>query len=97
MQRTPTTPDVGVEERRSRAGQDRPSGTASQGISEEHIAQAGNGPEPGIDGKRPTEAEEDLVGFFRLLLEIDTRINPELYDGSVRDATSHDDEAGHVT
>ena len=97
MQRTPTTPDVGVEERRYRAGQVRPSGTADKEISEEHIAEGGNGPEPGMAGKWPPEADEDLVEFFRLLLEIDRRINPELYDKSVRDATRQDDEAGHVT
>ena len=97
MQSTPTTPNAGVEERRNRVGQDRPSGKANKGISEEYIAQAGKGLEPSIDGKRPTEAEEDFVGFFRLLLEIDTRINPELYDKSIRNTKRHGDEGRHDT
>ncbi len=96
MQRTPTTTDAGVKARRYRAGQDRPSGTADKGISEEHVGQVENGPEPGIDDKRPTEADEYLVGFFRLLLEIDRRINPGLYEYSIHDATRRDDEAGRL-
>ena len=37
MQRTPTTPNVGVEERRRRAGQHRPSGESEQGKSEKDV------------------------------------------------------------
>lgn len=39
MQRTPTTPDTGVEERLNRVGQNRPSGESEQAISEEHVAE----------------------------------------------------------
>ena len=40
MQRIPTTPSVGVEERRPRVGQDRPSGESEQPESEKYL----NGP-----------------------------------------------------
>ncbi len=96
MQRTPTTPHVGVEERRRRVGQDRPSGESEQAISEEHVAKGGNGPEPSTNGKWPPEAEQNLVGFFRLLMEVDRRINPELYGKPIRDATCHGDETGYA-
>lgn len=45
MQRTPTTPNVGVNERRYRVGQKRLSGTADKGISGKVVAgSSGSGP-----------------------------------------------------
>lgn len=96
MQRTFTTPKVGVEERRRRVGQERPSGETEQAKSEKHVAKCGSGPEPGTIGKLPREAQENLVGFFRLLLEIDRRINPQLYGRPIRDAGCQDEEAGDI-
>ena len=96
MQKTPTTPNTGVDERPKRVGQDRPSGTADQGISAEYIAEVGNNLTTGIDAKRSSDAEEDFIEFFRLLLEIDSRINPDSYDESTRGAECHDVKVWHV-
>ena len=58
MQRTPTTPKVGVEERPYRVGQDRPSGTADKGISEKAVTERSKLAPPGTIGLH--EAKELL-------------------------------------
>ena len=47
MKRTPTTPNAGVNERRNRAGHERPSGTVGQGISEKVVAESSKSVPPG--------------------------------------------------
>ena len=96
MQRTPTTPNLSVEERRYNLGQDRSAGESEQAKSEKHVGKCGNGPEPGTTDKLTLEAEENLIGFFRLLFEIDRRINPQLYGRPIRDTKCRDEEEGHV-
>ena len=59
MQRTPTTPDVGVEERRNSVGQDRPSGPADQGISQKVVAGASGSTPP---GKISLDRAKELLG-----------------------------------
>ena len=53
MKRTPTTPDVGVEGRRSRVGQYRPSETADKGISGKAVGVSTRAAPPG-----PIDLEE---------------------------------------
>ncbi len=60
MQRIPTTPIVGVEERRFRVGQDRPSGTADKGISGKVVAEFSRSGPPGTIGvEQASELLED--------------------------------------
>ena len=47
MQTTPTTPHAGVTERRYKAGQDRPSGTADEGISVKAVGEQSKSAPPG--------------------------------------------------
>ena len=59
MQRTPTTPDVGVEKRRYKVGQDGPSGTADQGISAKVVADSSRAGPPGTIS---LEQAKELLG-----------------------------------
>ena len=80
MQRTPPTPDVGVKERRKRAGQSRPSGIVDKGISGKVVAESRSGP-PGTIGveqarellEDPTLTDdqvEEIKEQVRLLVEV---------------------------
>jgi hypothetical protein len=95
MQRIPTTPEVGVEERRYSVGQSKPFGSSEQAESEEYVAQGKRAPASSANGNLSPEAEEHLVGFFRLLLEIDRRLNPQLYGKPTRDASCQNKEVEH--
>ena len=81
MQRTPTTPNVGVEERRYRVGQDRPSGTADKGISGKAVGESTKPAPPGTIGLEEargllgdpnlTDQEvEEIKEQVRLMVEI---------------------------
>ena len=81
MQRTTTKPNAGVEERRNRVGQDRPSGTADQGISQKVVAVvSGSTPHGTIslgrakellgDPALTDEKVEEIKEHVRLLVEI---------------------------
>ncbi len=60
MQRTPPTPDVGVKERRKRAGQSRPSGIVDRGISGKVVAESSTfGPPGTISVEQARELLED--------------------------------------
>ena len=63
MQRTPTTPDAGVDERPNRVGQSRPSGTADKGISGKVVAES---PRSGPPGTISLEEARELLGNPRL-------------------------------
>ena len=81
MQRTPTTPDVGVEERRYSADQDRPSGTADKEISRKVVARVSRSAPHGTisldrakellgDPALTDEMVEEIKEHVRLLVEI---------------------------
>ena len=81
MQRTPTTPNAGVEERRSRVGQDRPSGTADKGISGKAVGEREKPAPPGTlgleearellgDPKLTDQEVDDIKEQVRLMVEI---------------------------
>ena len=81
MQRIPTTPIVGVEERRFRVGQDRPSGTADKGISGKVVGEGEKPAPPGTigleearellaDPKLTDQEVDDLKEQVRLMVEI---------------------------
>ncbi len=81
MQRIPTTPIVGVEERRFRVGQDRPSGTADKGILGKAVGEREKPAPPGTigleearellgDPKLTDQEVEDMKEQVRLMVEI---------------------------
>jgi len=81
MERTPTTPHGGVEERRCRADQDRPSGTADKEISGKVVVESPTSQPPGTIGLEqareilddPTftdEQVEEIKEQVRLLVEV---------------------------
>jgi len=81
MKRTPTTPDAGVEERRYRVGQDRPSGTEDQGILVKVVAGVSRSAPHGTisldrakellgDPALTDEKVEEIKEHVRLLVEI---------------------------
>ena len=63
MQRTPTTPNVGVNKRRYRAGQDRLSGTVDQGISVKVVREHAKSTPP---GNISLEEARELLGIPNL-------------------------------
>ena len=94
MQRRPTTPDAGVEERRYRAGQDRPSGTADEGVS---VKVDGEQLKSAPPGTISLEEARELLGIpnltdqrvdeikeqVRLLVEV-------IYEKWLQDRSQHD-------
>ena len=94
MQRTPTTPDAGVKERRYRAGQDRPSGTADQGVSVKAVGEQSKSAPPGtisleearelLGNPNLTDQEVDEIKEqVRLLVEI-------IYEKWLQDRSQND-------
>ncbi len=63
MQRTPTTPDADVEERRTRVGQERPSVTSDQGISVKTVGERAKAAPPGTIS---LEEAKELLGDSNL-------------------------------
>ena len=70
MQRTPTTPNAGVEERRNIAGQDRPSGKADNTIS---VKVVGGNAQSTPPGTISLEEARELLG------------NPDMTDEEVHE------------
>ena len=81
MERTPTTPHVGVKERRCRAGQDRPSGEADKEISGKVVVESSRSAPPGTigleqarelldDATLTDEQIEEIKEQVRLMVEI---------------------------
>lgn len=94
MQRTPTTPDAGVKERRYRAGQDRPPVKADDGVSVKAVGEQSKSAPPGtisLEEARellgiPNLTDQDVDEIkeqVRLLVEV-------IYEKWLQDRSQHD-------